>query len=187
MSFIKQISVILKAHPITRGILSYSIIWPSGCFVQQLLWNDDDEINWSKCLRFCMYGGLFVAPTLYAWVRLSTIMFPQPGVKSAIAKALIEQISYTPFAMTCFYFGMSLMEGKNINEAAGEVKSKFLPTYKVALSVWPAVAFINFAMIPEKNRVPFISCCSLLWSTFLAYMKHLESETNFDKEKKIIS
>lgn len=45
---------------------------------------------------------------------------------------------------------------------------------QVALAVWPLVATINFSLIPERNRVPFISVCSLCWTCFLAYMKHLE-------------
>lgn len=128
---IKKINDLLSKHPVTRGILSYSIIWPAGCFLQQVLFNEDEKISWTKCLRFMIYGGFFVAPTLYAWIRLSSMMFPQSGIKPAISKALVEQISYTPFAMTCFYFGMSLMEGKSTQESAKEVSTKFLPTYKV--------------------------------------------------------
>lgn len=133
-------------------------------------------MDWARCFRFLAWGGLIVAPSLYAWVRLATIMFPKPGLRTAMSKALIEQISYTPFAMTCFYFGMTLFEGRGAKEAMSEVQAKFLPTYKVALSVWPAVAFINFGFVPERNRVIFISCCSLIWTTFLAYMKQLEKQ-----------
>lgn len=122
---------ILTKYPVTRGMLSYSIIWPSGCFLQQLWFNDDDHVSLKRCLRFLIYGGFFVAPTLYAWVRLSSVMFPDPGIKSALAKVVIETISYTPFAMTCFYFGMSLMEGNNVRDSVGEVATKFVPTYKV--------------------------------------------------------
>ncbi|XP_063705771.1 uncharacterized protein LOC134834895 isoform X2 [Culicoides brevitarsis] len=154
MSLVARAASILTKYPVTRGMLSYSIIWPSGCFLQQLWFNDDKHVNWQKCFRFLLYGGFFVAPTLYAWVRLSTIMFPDPGIKSTLAKVVVEQLSYTPFAMTCFYFGMSLMEGSTAREAVGEVASKFLPTYQVAMSVWPAVAFVNFTLIPlnlKKN------------------------------------
>lgn len=45
---------------------------------------------------------------------------------------------------------------------------------KVAVCVWPIVATINFSFIPERNRVPFVSMCSLIWTCFLAYMKELE-------------
>lgn len=42
------------------------------------------------------------------------------------------------------------------------------------------VSTLNFALIPEKNRVVFISMCSLMWTCFLAYMKQLDhkDETN---------
>lgn len=97
--------------------------------------------------------------------------------------------------MTSFYFFMSLLEGGSLEDAVSEVKTKFVPTYKVtrllpceaiglliyrflqaAMCVWPLVSTINFALIPEKNRVPFISVCSLLWTCFLAYMKQLDAE-----------
>lgn len=48
--------------------------------------------------------------------------------------------------------------------------------FQVGASVWPVVAMVNFYLIPPKNRVPFISVCSLIWTCFLAYMKHMEKE-----------
>lgn len=131
-----------------------------------------------------LWGGFFVAPTLYGWVRISTIMFPSPSLKAAFYKAIIEQISYTPFAMTSFYFGMSLLESKTVNEALTEVSTKVPSTYKVALAVWPTIAFINFGFIPERNRVIFISVCSLCWTTFLAYVKQLDKSQVIDEHGK---
>lgn len=46
-----------------------------------------------------------------------------------------------------------------------------LDIVQVGMCVWPLVATINFSFVPERNRVPFISVCSLLWTCFLAYMK----------------
>lgn len=43
----------------------------------------------------------------------------------------MEQVTYSPCAMVSFYFGMSLLEGKTVEEAKKEVEKKFLPTYKV--------------------------------------------------------
>lgn len=62
-------------------------------------------------------------------------MWPQTSFKTAVMKAAVETISYTPAAMTCFYFFMSLLELKTIEEAAAEVRKKFLPTYKVRDSI----------------------------------------------------
>jgi protein Mpv17 len=107
-------------------------------------------------------------------------MFPQATIASAFAKGVIEQISYTPFAMTSFFFGMSLLEGKTKKEALEEVTEKFWPTYQVAICIWPFIQTFNFSVVPERNRVPFISVCSFMWTIFLAYMKQLQ----FEKKKK---
>lgn len=67
--------------------MSYSVIWPTSSIIQQTMegktWKDYD---WIRALRFSLYGGLFVAPTLYAWVRFSTVMWPQMTFKTAVTK-----------------------------------------------------------------------------------------------------
>lgn len=51
---------------------------------------------------------------------------------------------------------------------------------KAAMCVWPMISTANFALVPEKNRVVFISMCSLIWTCFLAYVKQLDQK-NVDK------
>lgn len=97
---------------------------------------------------------------------------------------------------------MTLLEGGSKEEAINETKEKFLPTWQVwnvspffphfelifkqpltitshfqtAVCVWPFVQTVNFYLIPEKNRVPFVSVCSFMWTVFLAYMKQKSQE-----------
>ncbi|XP_050329044.1 uncharacterized protein LOC126758726 [Bactrocera neohumeralis] len=176
-AILQHFKTMLQRYPVTRGMVSYSLIWPTSSLIQQTFegkrWPDYD---WWRALRFSLYGGFFVAPTLYSWIKVSSAMWPRTSLQTAVFKTAVEQISYTPAAMTCFYFLMSLLEMKTVGEAAAEVRKKFIPTYKVAMSIWPVVGIINFSVVPEKNRVPFISVCSLLWTCFLAYMKHLEHQ-----------
>lgn len=135
-----------------------------------------EKYDWKKAVRFGLFGGLFIAPTLYGWIRLTTAMWPQTNFRTGITKAIVEQFCYGPFASVGFFYGMSKLEGKTHKEAVAEVKEKFPKTWEVAICVWPVVQTINFSLIPEKNRVPFVSCCSLLWTIFLAYMKRLEAK-----------
>jgi protein Mpv17 len=65
---------------------------------------------------------------------------------------------------------------KTWSEATKEVHDKFPSVYKVGICVWPIIQTVNFAFIAEKNRVPFVSLCSLGWTTYLAYMKQLEAQ-----------
>lgn len=159
-------------YPIVKGMVTYSILWPTSSLIQQTI----DGKNWQtydyrQCMNFALFGTFFVAPTLYGWIRMSSHMWPNMTLKSGLTKALVEQISYGPFAGTSFFFGMSLLEGKTIDGAIGEVKQKFPDAFKVGIFVWPVVQTINFTLIAEHNRVPFVSICSLMWTTFLAYLK----------------
>lgn len=44
-------------------------------------------------------------------------------------------------------------------------------SFQVGVCVWPILQTINFFLIPEHNRVVYVSFCSLMWTSFLAYMK----------------
>lgn len=43
---------------------------------------------------------------------------------------------------------------------------------------WTTVQTLNYAFIPERNRVPIVSIFGLLWTTFLAYMQQKSSDTS---------
>lgn len=157
-----RIRDVFTRYPLLRGMVSYSILWPTSAFIQQkIVGKSWSEIDWAKCARFSFYGGLYVAPMLYTWIRVSSKLFPQANLRTAVCKVwfgilsvqsvyqltdgiwnskpfcfipkkgLLEQVSYTPAAMTSFYFLMSLLEGRSIEQAINEVKTKFWPTYKV--------------------------------------------------------
>uniref|UniRef100_A0A6M2DEX2 Uncharacterized protein n=1 Tax=Xenopsylla cheopis TaxID=163159 RepID=A0A6M2DEX2_XENCH len=168
-----KITSVFTKYPIMKGMASYALIWPVSSIIHQTMEGKTFETyDWNRCLRFCLYGSLFTAPTLYGWVKLSSSIWPHSNLRTAVIKALIEQVTYGPFALASFFFGMSLMETRNVDEAVKEVKAKFLPTYKVGVCVWPVLQTINFSLISESNRVPFVSLCSLMWTSFLAYMKY---------------
>lgn len=80
-----------------------------------------------------MYGSLFVAPTLYAWVKLAGRIWPQVNFRTAVTKAAVEQMTYGPFASASFFFGMTYLETHSFELAKHEVAEKFIPTYKVII------------------------------------------------------
>ncbi|CAG9860722.1 unnamed protein product [Phyllotreta striolata] len=175
MTVFSRLVAFSNRHPVVRGMLSYGTIWPTSCIIQQTIAGKTwENYDWGQALRFSIYGGLFTAPTLYAWIRISSKIWPQSTLKSSVKKALVEQLTYGPLALICFFFGMSLLEGKSVEQAKQQVSEKFLPTWKVGFCVWPVLQTVNFCYISEKNRVPFVSACSLVWCCFLAYMHELE-------------
>uniref|UniRef100_A0A182W7Z3 Mpv17-like protein n=1 Tax=Anopheles minimus TaxID=112268 RepID=A0A182W7Z3_9DIPT len=162
----------LLSHPLARGIATYSVLWPTANLVQQSLEGRRyGSFDYGQCVRYGMYGALYVAPTIYGWVKISTIMWPNMNLKTAVFKAIVEQATYGPFAGVSFLYIMSLAEGATPGEAMQELKLKFPQTYKIGLTFWPFIQTINFAFIPERNRVTFVAACSFVWTVFLASVK----------------
>lgn len=89
MTVLSRFSSFTHRHPIIRGMLSYAIIWPTSCIIQQTIAGKTwENYDWKQAMRFCLYGGLFTAPTLYGWVRLSSFIWPQASLRTAITKVL---------------------------------------------------------------------------------------------------
>ncbi|CAH0406488.1 unnamed protein product [Chilo suppressalis] len=177
MGALSKIRTAFKKYPLLRGMASYSVIWPISSLIQQSFEGKNiDTYDWWRSARYGLYGSCYVAPTLYSWLTVANVMWPGNTVKVGLIKTFVETLTYTPLAMCSFYLIMSLLEMKPFHEAVAEVKAKLLPTYKVGASVWPTIAMINFCLIPPRNRVPFISICSLIWTCFLAYMKQIDKE-----------
>ncbi|XP_025413403.1 mpv17-like protein [Sipha flava] len=178
-------SKILKAssHGLVRGVAIYSITWPLSSIIQQSLDPSGiKDIDLQRAAKFSIYGGLYVAPTLYAWMRFAGFIWPSMTITSHITKAVVEQFSYGPFAMASFFFFMTLLDGGTIEDAKKEVQQKFISTWKIAIIVWPFLQTINYCIIPPKNRLIFVSLAGLVWTSFLAYMKY-EKKKSIDYEK----
>lgn len=131
-----------------------------------------DTYDWTKCAQFAVYGSVYVAPSLYCWVKLMSKIWPVSNFRTAIMKTIIEQLSYGPLATGSFFFIISLLEHKTIEESKQEVRDKFWPTYQMGVFYWTTVQTLNYTLIPERNRVPVVSLFGLIWTTFLAYQKN---------------
>lgn len=90
MSVFSRFAAFTRRHPIVRGMISYSIIWPTSSIIQQTVagkrW---DNYDWKQAMRYSLYGSMFTAPTLYAWVRISTLIWPTITLRTAITKVSI--------------------------------------------------------------------------------------------------
>ncbi|KAK4020234.1 hypothetical protein OUZ56_002228 [Daphnia magna] len=171
-----NLTMLFTKYPISRGMVVYAILWPSSDLFRQAATNGIQKdkttsTDFMRLTRFSLFGTLWVAPTVFTWVKISSRLIPGSSLRVAAFKALLEQFTYGPFSIVTFYFGMNLLEGKSSKDAWQEVQNKFLPTWKMGVKFWPIVQTLNFALVPEKNRVVFVGLASFVWTTYLSFME----------------
>nr|XP_023019798.1 protein sym-1-like [Leptinotarsa decemlineata] len=188
-----KIVALTRHYPVVRGMISYGMIWPTSCIIQQTIAGKTlENYDWMQALRYSLYGCFITAPTLYAWIRISSVLWPGTNLKTSITKVSFDKRKFLNFRQlthkcnakdSCNYiaFGSPFMQHSSfrtlpvISEQMLHMHFDLLSEW-VGACVWPVVQTINFCYIPEKNRVPFVSVCSLVWCCFLAYMHQLEIE-----------
>lgn len=67
------------------------------------------------------------------------------------------------------------LQGKHQNREFN-LRIYAISSIQVGVCVWPVLQTVNFLWVPEGYRVVYVSICSLMWTSFLAYMKSLESK-----------
>lgn len=75
-----------------------------------------------------------MGPAMYVWIRTANMIWPKPGIRYSLSKAITEQFTVDPVLICTFLFVMSLLEKKTVEEAEEEV-SHHLHTFKRIL-VW---------------------------------------------------
>lgn len=57
-----------------------------------------EDYDWMRVLRFGLFGGCFVAPTLYGWLRVASTMWPQTNLRIGALKVsdFVSFIKYFP-------------------------------------------------------------------------------------------
>lgn len=175
--FTKVRSLRINYH-LVRGMVSYAIIWPTCSLVQEYIEHGTtiEDADIARAARFGIFGTFFMAPVFYGWMKYTSRFFRSKSLKTAILRAAIEQVSYSPLAMAYFFFGMSLLELKPVKTCVNEVREKFWPTYKIGVVFWPTAQTLNFYFISEKNRIIFVSAASFVWTVYLAHMKAKEQK-----------
>lgn len=108
--------------------------------------------DWSRTRRMAVMGA-FIGGIDTFWYTNLDRMIPGADATSVGKKVLLDQIMWSPFCCSSFFYGiygvilyiahvyqlclligMSRMEGSTSKEAINEIKIKFWPTYKVSSS-----------------------------------------------------
>ena len=92
--FLVKFREVTKKYPVVRGMASYTVIWPVASLIQQKIIGKEN-LDFVQAARFSIYGGCFVAPTLYCWLRVASHFWPKSDIKSAITKVIFTLNSFS--------------------------------------------------------------------------------------------
>uniref|UniRef100_G1RHQ6 MPV17 mitochondrial inner membrane protein like n=1 Tax=Nomascus leucogenys TaxID=61853 RepID=G1RHQ6_NOMLE len=122
-------------HPWPTNVLLYGSLLSAGDALQQRL--QSGEADWRQTRRLATLVVTFHATFNYVWLGL-----PER------AKLLCDQVVGAPIAVSAFYVGMSILQGKD--DIFLDLKQKFWNTYMSRLMYWPFVQLTNFSLVPVQ-------------------------------------
>ena len=177
-----KLHFLARRYPIVPSMLTYSILYPTANGVQQVYFRETtrhSSIDWKEVSRFSIYGGLCHATLVYSWLKLVARLFPRDRFSHLSAKLLVDQVCFVPVALSSFYVGLSILEGKDKEGIYKEWRSKFPSTWAISFFVWPFLQTINFKVVPPQLQPIYVGVCSFFWTMGLAALKHNQDSPDF--------
>jgi len=72
-----------------------------------------------------------------------------------------------PIVVTTFFLWGAIWGG-TVAEYPGKVRRDALPTLRAGWSFWVPASSVNFAFVPTKHQVLYMSACSIVWNVILS-------------------
>merc|ERR1719244_1347281 len=98
------------------------------------------------------FSALCFAPTAFYWYPFLESVYPDKDLMSVGYKLLMDQLIYTPFLMTWFWF-----------------HSTYFSSFVSNWMYWPFVQMINIGAVPDEYKVLVINTASIPWNMYMAY------------------
>ncbi|XP_024427089.3 mpv17-like protein [Desmodus rotundus] len=152
-------------YPWLSNVLLYGALCSAGDALQQRLSGGPADWRQTRCVA--TVAVVFHANYNYVWQRLLERAVPGRTPRAILTKVLCDQAVGAPVAISAFYTGMSILQGKD--DIFLDLRQKFWNTYKSGLMYWPFVQLTNFSLVPIQWRTAYTGLYSFLWVTFLCY------------------
>mmetsp|Transcript_10684 Transcript_10684/g.15636 ORF Transcript_10684/g.15636 Transcript_10684/m.15636 type:complete len:210 (-) Transcript_10684:7-636(-) len=123
-----------------------------------------------RTVTMTTYGALVFGASSIWWYRML-----DKRLSNVFAKIFADEIIYGSVLLVGFFSWGVVANGGTLQDIKDKMSRDFWDTYKVDVTVWPILQFINFYLLPIAYRVLFISICSFFWNIFLSYMQNRSS------------
>ena len=127
-----------------------------------------------RTARQMAYNFAFYGPAQHFWYAALAAKFPTAAGASLAAnlppfawKVFLNQAVLGPVVVATF-FGWSMALTGRAKEYPAKMQNDAFPALKRGWAFWVPAASVNFALVPLKAQVLYMSCCSIVWNYILS-------------------
>ncbi|XP_043649030.1 mpv17-like protein isoform X1 [Drosophila teissieri] len=173
---ISGVRTLFNRYPFVTNSAIYGSLYVGAEYSQQFAskrWlstaSEREDIDYATIGRYAVMGTAVYAPTLYLWYKWLDRAFPGTTKVIIVKKLVLDQFVLTPYLLTVFYAGMSIMEGSE--DVFLELREKFVPTFMRSCIFWLPAQALNFSLVAPRFRVIYMGICGLIWVNILCWTK----------------
>ncbi|KAI8037738.1 mpv17-like protein isoform X1 [Drosophila gunungcola] len=173
---ISGVRTLFRQYPFVTNSAIYGSLYVGAEYSQQFAskrWlapaAEREDIDYATIGRYAVMGTAVYAPTLYFWYKWLDRVLPGTTKIVIVKKLVLDQFVLTPYLLTVFYAGMSIMEGSE--DTFLELREKFVPTFVRSCIFWLPAQALNFSLVAPRFRVIYMGVCGLIWVNILCWTK----------------
>ncbi|KAL7308716.1 Protein required for ethanol metabolism, variant 2 [Mucor circinelloides] len=131
-----------------------------------------------RSVRIMIYAGTINGPLVGSWFGfINNAVKIQNKWAATFVRVGIDQAVFSPAILAMFMGGISILEGRTLNEIKMKFENSYFNGLMNAYCYWPFVNIFTFSMIPIHYRPIVNSCFGVAWNSYLSHMnqKSLQS------------
>jgi protein Mpv17 len=167
-SFLLAYDKATEKNPILiKGLTSF-FGFSIGDLLAQKFLDKKKDIDWARLIRLASFGLIVHGPTGHFFYGFLDGKMPGAGPATVATKVAIDQIVWNPIFGCMFFTYMTLAEGKTFEDVVAKIKSDLWTAVRGSWTVWPIAHTINFAFIPNSQRLLYINSIQIFYNMFLS-------------------
>ena len=184
---------VLERRPISVKVATASTLWCASDVLAQRLerragkppsklartWGPDGELDWPRTASYVAFGAAYTALFQHWWLAHLAHRFPLPAAGSgaaAVARPVAMRLLCNNFLMVpiayfpTFFVGTTVARGGTFAEGVDTLRDRLAPTLTANLALWVPAQALQFAVIPLRHQILFVSVIGFGWQTVLSLM-----------------
>ncbi|XP_075218364.1 mpv17-like protein 2 isoform X2 [Lycorma delicatula] len=145
----------------TTNVITSGILMGAGDAVEQIIElktkkHPTGQFDFRRIMNMTLVGFAIGVPQHYFYSNLD-LRLPGNSKATVFKKIIMDQLVASPCGIFIFFFGLGLLEHRNLSSGYKEIRNKFTTVYMTDWMFWPPVQFINFFYLPPKYRVIYVN------------------------------